>query len=570
MTIVDPGARATEDLMQWPHSFDLTSRGIAMVDPATNLIERVNPAFAAMHGGEPADFAGRPIGSTLDEPWRSRVDELARRTHEQGLLRFQCERVRLDGTNFPADVEVVAGLDPQGGVFYRLAYVTDLTELRAREAAERLAIARFERAFEDAPVGMLLVRAGQIERANAAALEIFGRDHDDIVARDPRTLVHPDDAERAETARSAVTTGEVPPSQDRRILRPDGRVLHTRLTYSMLHGPDEPDGPLAMVVISDRTAEVEAEQARQAALRLFSTAVDQAPIGMCLVGLDGRFLRVNSALCRLFGRSQSELLETTFQELTHPHDLEIDLALMRQCLEGTRDGYGIPKRYLRADGEIVDAFLSVSLIRTSAGDPEHFVSQIVDVTELHAAEQQLQVVEDRDRIARALHDHSIQRLFAVGLTLQAVAAAVPELPEARARIESAIGEIDGTIKGIRSVIYRLRAPGTGGGTGVRDRLVQLLEELTPRLGHHPQLRLSGPLEVALPEDLVQELLSATREALQTVARNPEAAGTDVSVTMDPAYHWVELEVLVSTGNDSRPPEAAHDADTRIRWQVSVD
>ncbi|WP_019875275.1 PAS domain-containing protein [Sporichthya polymorpha] len=87
---------------------------------------------------------------------------------------------------------------------------------------------------------MIIVDPGEL-RANAAAVEIFGRDHDDIVARDPRTLVHPADAQQAAAARSLVTVGEVPPAQDRRILRPDGRVLHTRLTYSMLHGPDEPE-----------------------------------------------------------------------------------------------------------------------------------------------------------------------------------------------------------------------------------------------------------------------------------------------------------------------------------------
>lgn len=184
---------------------------------------------------------------------------------------------------------------------------------------------------------------------------------------------------------------------------------------------------------------------------------------MALVGLDGSFLRVNAALCRLFGRSEPDLLATTFQELTHPHDLGVDLALLHQCLAGTRESYQIPKRYLRPDGTVVHAFLSASLIRTGARKPDQFVAQVMDLTQLHTAEEPLRLIEDRDRIARALHDFSIQRLFAVGLSLQGLAASLPE-PGHVQRLETAIQEIDQTIKGIRSVIYGLRAPGSGAGT----------------------------------------------------------------------------------------------------------
>lgn len=593
-SVLDDPDADSQARRQWQLSFDMTSRGIALVDPETGRIERVNPAFAAMHGGAPADFEGQAVAMTLAEEWRPRVAEIFRTVNAEGYLHFECERARLDGTTFPADVEVMAAREQMGELLYRLAFVTDLTELRAREASERLAVERFEHAFEDAPIGMLLVRSGRIERVNTAAAAIFGRDSDAMIGCDPRTFAHPDDAADYEAAQSALAQGRTPPPQDRRVVRPDGRIVRVQLRFSMLHGPDAADGPLALVLITDRTAEIEAEEARTAALRVFSTAVDQAPIGMALVGLDGSFLRVNAALCHLFGRTESELLATNFQELTHPHDLDADLALMKQCLDGTRDHYEIPKRYLRPDGGVVHAYLSGSVIRTADGSPDHFVAQVMDLTRLHLAEEQLRVVEDRDRIARALHDSSIQRLFAVGLTLQGLAATLPD-PDHVQRLESAIAEIDGTIKGIRSVIYGLRAPGSGGGTGVRDRVMRVLEDVTPALGHHPEVRLSGPLEVALPEDLVVDLLLALRQVLGDLGAGSHATRTDIALAMDPGYSWVELVIaadgtgptehenttgLATLARIARQRGGSCDVDsaladrstggrTRIRWRVPV-
>ena len=425
-------------------------------------------------------------------------------------------------------------------------------DLTAQDAG--LADERFERAFEDAPVGMVLVRVGRVERVNAAAAAMFGRDPAELVDCDPRILVHPDEVPLTEAAHCALRDGLTPPPQDRRIIRPDGKVLYTRLRYSLLHGPEAPAGLLSLILITDRTAEVEADRARTAALALFSTAVDQAPIGMCLIGLDGRFLRVNAALCRLFGRSQPDLLSKNFQELTHPHDLDADLALTRQCLDGTRDNYEIPKRYLRPDGEVIHALLSVSLIRSANGDPDHFVSQVMDLTQLHAAQEQLQIMEDRDRIARALHDSSIQKLFAAGLTLQALTTALP--PGPAQRVEAVISELDSIIRGIRSVIYGLRAAGTGAGTGVRDRVVSVIEEVTLELGHHPQVRLEGPLEVALADDLVADLLLAVRRSLGDVAKRAHATRTEVNLTIDPTYSWVQLDVV----DDGADPSASDPSD----------
>ena len=131
----------------------------------------------------------------------------------------------------------------------------------------------------------------------------------------------------------------------------------------------------------DITAERQAARELRDAEERFRNAFDQAPIGKALVSPDGRFTRVNTALCRILGYGEGELLETTFQSLTHPDDLDVDLDDMRRMLAGESESYEMEKRYRHADGHYIWALLSVSLVRDEAGAPLYFVSQIQDISE---------------------------------------------------------------------------------------------------------------------------------------------------------------------------------------------
>jgi diguanylate cyclase (GGDEF)-like protein/PAS domain S-box-containing protein len=112
---------------------------------------------------------------------------------------------------------------------------------------------------------------------------------------------------------------------------------------------------------------------------------EAAPIGMALVGVDGGWLRVNPALCAIVGHSAEDLMATTFQDITHPDDLDKDLDLLHQCLDGSIDGYEMVKRYFHRDGHEVWVELNVAVVRDGRGQPSHFVSQILDITERRAA-----------------------------------------------------------------------------------------------------------------------------------------------------------------------------------------
>lgn len=117
--------------------------------------------------------------------------------------------------------------------------------------------------------------------------------------------------------------------------------------------------------------------------------IDGAPIGLALVGLDGRWLRVNPALSSMIGYSAEHLLGRTFQDITHPDDLATDLRQLEETIRGERSGYVMEKRYFHRDGRIVPVELHVSLVRDAAGIPVHFVSQIVDLSGRIAIERAL-------------------------------------------------------------------------------------------------------------------------------------------------------------------------------------
>jgi PAS domain S-box-containing protein len=139
----------------------------------------------------------------------------------------------------------------------------------------------------------------------------------------------------------------------------------------------------------DDDADKRMESALRESEERFRGAFEFAAIGMALVAPDGRWIRVNRALCGIVGYTAEELLATTFQVITHPDDLDTDLDYMRQMLDGSRSHYDMEKRYFHKDGHIVWILLSVSLVRNGSGQPMYFVSQIQDITTRKNAEKQL-------------------------------------------------------------------------------------------------------------------------------------------------------------------------------------
>jgi len=150
----------------------------------------------------------------------------------------------------------------------------------------------------------------------------------------------------------------------------------------------------------------------------------------------------------------------------------------------------------------------------------------IENARLHARVQEMAVFDDRDRIARDLHDAVIQRLFAVGLSLQGITKSVPS-DSVSERLMRAIADIDDTIRQIRSSIFELST--TSDVRGSRSNILALVRELDPVVGFEVQVGFEGPVDAAVPGHVLEHLLFALREALTNISRHAHATEAQVSV-----------------------------------------
>jgi len=121
---------------------------------------------------------------------------------------------------------------------------------------------------------------------------------------------------------------------------------------------------------------------------------------MALIAPDGRWLKVNRALCAITGWPEGELIQRPLQEVTHPDDVAADHEQMAQLVAGEIPSYRFEKRYIRCDGEAIWAELSVSLVRDGAGAPRHFIVQVEDISVRKEAQRRLQRAETEARAER--------------------------------------------------------------------------------------------------------------------------------------------------------------------------
>jgi PAS domain S-box-containing protein len=204
-----------------------------------------------------------------------------------------------------------------------------------------------------------------------------------------REHVHPDDLERIEGALKEALAGGKPYAVEFRIMLRDGQIR--RLKANALIVRDEAGQPRHMIGINlDVTDIRQTEESLQASEKRFRGILEHAPIGMALVSLDGHWLDLNDAICDLIGYSKEELRQLTFQDVTHPEDLEQDLDYIRQLLDGSIRSYQMEKRYIRKDRQIVWVLLTVTLMRDEHNAPMYFISQIEDITQRRLSESRLQ------------------------------------------------------------------------------------------------------------------------------------------------------------------------------------
>ncbi|GEM_PF-3036312 len=140
----------------------------------------------------------------------------------------------------------------------------------------------------------------------------------------------------------------------------------------------------------------------------FLRAFEESPIGMAITSTEGRFLRVNPALCEILGYSSEGLVGKRFAEFTHPDDVSKNLQDMREMLAGKRKSAQFEKRYLHRTGRTVSAYLSVALIRDGDDQPLHFVTQVMDITRRRESEE---ILREREEQLRGMMESALDAII---------------------------------------------------------------------------------------------------------------------------------------------------------------
>jgi PAS domain S-box-containing protein len=248
----------------------------------------------------------------------------------------------------------------------------------------------FAEATEEGIVIHDLVR---VLAVNSHLGKMFGYAEEDIVGADPFKLLLT--GERLATEPILHDENEI--INEALAVRADGGIFPVALRGRAISYQGQ---PARIVRIRDLTRRRQVEATLSASEERFRATFEQAATGIAHVAIDGSFLRVNQRLCDLLGYARDELLALTFQQLTHPDDLNADLDALNQVLARRRENYAMEKRYLRRDGSTVWANLTVSLVRDAEGDAAYFISIVEDIDDRKVMEESLRQAEKMETVGQ--------------------------------------------------------------------------------------------------------------------------------------------------------------------------
>jgi diguanylate cyclase (GGDEF)-like protein/PAS domain S-box-containing protein len=389
---------------------ELSSDAILTIN-RDGLVTRFNHAAEILYGWRAGEVLGKPVMMLVPTDARAAQSVFLDRVLDGETVEpVEVSRTMRDGREVIMSMAGSPIVDVFGDVLEACIVIRDVTE----EVNARL------RLFEQQH---LLASSQAAGRTGSWAVDLMtGRidwsaENFRVVRRDPAMgpatieelieLVHPDDQEavRSAFARRAGFSFEA-----RFAAEPDDvRILRVRGEY-IARENGEPGRLLG--ITQDVTEERAEHAARRLAEEQLRRAFDEALIGMVILDMDIRALRVNTALCEIFGRGREELLGQRLDDLAHPEQQGDSASVKEILLTGAQKHHVREKRYIHADGHTIWAEVAVSLISEPDGTPSHFVGQIQDITERRAHVENLRHMADHDPLTGLLNRRAFGRELA--------------------------------------------------------------------------------------------------------------------------------------------------------------
>jgi PAS domain S-box-containing protein len=423
---------------------------------------------------------------------------------------------RPDGTIRYVVSKGQALVDGQQQVVKLYGTVLDITERKLVEVALQESEARFRELAETVREGFFVFETttAQYSYVNPACIAITG------MPKTPSTReqdylrgmahwfdnIHPDDRDRIERALQEERQGKNF-DQEYRFIRPDGEVRWLR---SKAYPIKNKAGELVRIVgtVEDISDRKKMEDALRESEELFRRAFDDAPIGISLVTPSGQFLKANAYYCNMLGYTEAELLNLTFQEITHPADLKLDLEGLQQMLRGEISTFQLEKRYIAKDGTIIPTVMRTASIRDSAGTILYLIGQIQDIRERLKVEQMKD--EFISVISHELRTPLTSIRGALGILNSGIYANRPE--KAQHMLEIALNN--------------------------SDRLVRLINDILDL-----ERLQSGKVELVMQPCQIADLMQQAIDSVQAIA---DQSAITLSLTPISATIWAASDAIVQT------------------------
>ena len=278
-----------------------------------------------------------------------------------------------------AELEVLARSFNQMAVHLHESFGQVTTALEKSEE-------KFTKIFRSSPDPMAIATLdGLYLEVNDSFLNLFGYSREEVVGHRHREVpLWADPADRRAYIEELRARGQIL-NREETFQTKSGELLTVLFSSEIIELQDRHCIIGAVRDITERKRSEEERKRAEAALReseeRFRCAFATSAVGMNIASLEGQFLQVNPAFCRMLGYTEPEILKLTFYQITHPQDLEEELEYTQQLLNGTLPYYHMKKRYLHKDGHIIPGLLSVSLIRDCEQNPLYFVAHIQDLNE---------------------------------------------------------------------------------------------------------------------------------------------------------------------------------------------
>jgi PAS domain S-box-containing protein len=307
---------------------------------------------------------------------------LARARRGESFVGEEIVITRPDGVRGVFSVSGTPLRDATGTITAGVVTFADMTERMRAQAALTASEHNYRALFEQAAVGIEQAGLdGRLIAVNDRLCAMLGYSREELLAKRFEDITDAADLPRERRRHKRLTSGKTDSyAFEKRYMRRNGTRLWARVTSSLAR--DDKGAVLYRISIIEDVSERRRAQTelRESEARYRAT-FEQAAIGIAHVALDGRWLSVNEQICAITGYSREELLRSRFQDITHPDDLDRNLALVAGLLRGDRDNLTMEKRYLRKDGAIVWARVTAALVRDGNGRPAYLISAIEDITE---------------------------------------------------------------------------------------------------------------------------------------------------------------------------------------------